>query len=168
MSVTSEFQMMMKRAWNAIDEALLNGVGEAAKDVMQQMIYDNVYEYPASYWAMIKRRYDDGGLGDKRNMIATVNDVGAAGRTHELQVENFAGLQDYGPNMRGPGIGMGPQPAAGHYAARLDEIVETGDPAYRQPGPRPFYKDTEQFLISSGVAENEIVSGLVSAGFEVI
>lgn len=168
MSVTMEFKNMMNRAWNAIDEALLTGVGESAKDVMQQMIYDRVYSYPASEWALYKRRYDDGGLGDKENMIASVKDVGSSGRTHELQVENFAGLQDYGPNFRGVFIGIGPSPAPGHYAARLDEIVETGDPAYRQPYPRPFYAATEKFLVDSGIVENEIKSGLIMAGFEII
>lgn len=165
MSVVKEFNQMMTRAWNAIDEALLNGVGESARDVMQQFVYDNVYSYQASWWAMQKRRYADGGLGDKDNMIVSLSETNGA---HELQVENFAGLQDYGPNFRGGFNGIGPSPAPGHYAARLDRIVEEGDPAYRQPGPRPFYADTEKFLVNNGIVDNEITSALVRAGFEVI
>lgn len=165
MSVVTEFNEMMSRAWNAIDEALLNGVGESAKDIMQQFIYDNVYSYQASHWAMVKRRYADGGLGDTRNMIASVVETDGM---HELQVENFAGLQDYGPNFRGTSTGMGPSPAPGHYAARLDRIVEEGDRAYRQPGPRPFYADTERFLVQNGIVDSEIESALIRAGFDVI
>lgn len=166
MSVTAEFQTMMTRAWNAIDKGLLDA-GEDAKDVLQNVIYEKVYSYPASYWAQAKRRYDNGGLGDKMNMIASVNDVGKSGRYHELQIENFAGLQDYGPNFRGPGTDFGPAPAPGHYAARLDEIVETGDPAYRQPFPRPFYKDAETQIANGGVVTGNLVSALIDAGFTV-
>jgi hypothetical protein len=158
---------MKQRIWDAIDTGLLNA-GDAARDVLQQVIYQNVYSYGASPWAMQKRRYADGGLGDTNNMIASVNGVGSAGRTHELQVENFAGLQDYGPNFRGASLGIGPSPAKGHYAARLDEIVETGNPSYRQPGPRPFYKDAEKQLVDGGVVTGEIAAALIAAGFEVI
>lgn len=165
MSVTAEFTAMMNRAWNAIDAGLLKA-GEAAQDVLQKVMDENVYSYQASPYAMYKRRKDAGGLKDKGNIIATVIDVGSSGRTHELQVEDFAGLQDYGPNFRGSHIGIGPSPAAGHYAARLDEIVETGDPSYRQPGPRPFYKDAEKQLVDGGIVEGEIAGALIAAGFE--
>lgn len=166
MSVTAEFTAMMNRAWDAIDAGLLKA-GEAAQDVLQKVMDENVYSYQASPYAMYKRRKDAGGLKDKGNIIATVIDVGSSGRTHELQVEDFAGLQDYGPNFRGPSVNtFGPSPAAGHYAARLDKIVETGDPSYRQPGPRPFYKDAEKQLVDGGIAEGEIAGALIAAGFE--
>lgn len=168
MSVTAEFKMIMERAWNVIDAALAGEVGDAAKDVLQKTIYDNVYSYQPTAWAEMKRRYDNGGLGDKNNMIASVIDVGTAGRTHELQVENFAGLQDYGPNFRGAGIAFGPAPAASHTSARLDEIVETGNASYRQPGPRPFYKDAEKMLVDGGIVEGELAAALIRAGFELI
>ena len=94
MSCVSEFQMMMDRAWNAIDAGLLRA-GEAGREVLQESIYRNVYSYYPSAWAERRRRYDNGGLGDTNNMIASVVDVGTAGRTHELQLEDFSGLQDY-------------------------------------------------------------------------
>ena len=166
MSVTAQFALIKNRIWNAIDKGLLDA-GEDAKDILQTVIYEKVYSYPASAWAMQKRRYDDGSLGDKNNMFASVIDVGKSGRYHELQVEDFAGLQDYGPNTRGPGIAYGPSPAPGNYAARLDEIVETRDRAYRQPGPRPFYKDAEKQLADGGIVTGNIVSALIDAGFEV-
>lgn len=166
MSVTAEFQAMMNRAWNVIDAALANEVGEAAKDVLQETIYQNVYSYQPSVWAEMKRRYDSGGLGDRNNMIASVNDVGTAGRTHELQVQTFAGLQDYGPNFRGGFIGIGPSMPTGGLG-HLDEIVETGDPSYRQPGPRPFYADAEKMLVNSGIVEGELAAALLRAGFEI-
>ena len=166
MSVVAEFEVMKNRIWNAIDKGLLDS-GEDAKDVLQNVIYQNVYTYPASGWALMKRRKSEGGLGDKRNMIASVNDVGKSGRYHELQVENFSGIQDYGPNFRGPGIAFGPAPAASHYSARLDEIVETGDKAWRQPYPRPFYKDAETQLINGGIVSGNIVAALIDAGFTV-
>lgn len=162
MSVTAEFQVMIGKAWDAIDAALAGPIGESAQDFLQQTIYAKVYSYPATAWAMMKRRYDNGGLGDKGNMIVSVSG------DHELQVENFAGLQDYGPNFRGASLGIGPSPAIGHYAARLDEIVETGNPSYRQPGPRPFYQEAEKEIVSSGVVDGELASALMAAGFEVI
>lgn len=161
MSVTAEFAVMMQKAWDAIDVGLLKA-GDAGKDVLQQVIYNNVYSYAPSVYAEMKRRYDNGGLGDTGNMIVSVTG------DHELQIENFAGLQDYGPNFRGASLGIGPSPAKGHYDARLDEIVETGDPSYRQPGPRPFYKDAEKQLVDGGIVEGEIAGALMDAGFEVL
>lgn len=156
MPVTAEFTAMMNRAWNAIDAGLLKA-GEAAQDVLQKVMDENVYSYAASPYAMYKRRKEAGGLKDKGNIIATVIDVGTAGRTHELQVEDFAGLQDWGPSIRSAGA-----------AERLDQIIETGDPSYRQPGPRPFYKDAEKQLVDGGIVEGEIAGALMDAGFEVL
>lgn len=166
MSVTAEFTAMKQRIWDAIDKGLLDA-GEDAKDVLQNVIYENVYSYPASYWAQAKRRYDNGGLGEKENMIASVSDAGKSGRYHELQVEDFAGFQDHGPNFRGGFTGTGPEFNTASIGARLDEVVETGDPAWRQPFPRPFYKDAETQLVNGGVVTGNIVSALVDAGFTV-
>lgn len=168
MSCVLNFKNVVNRIWTAIDAGLLDA-GEDAKGVLQDVIYDKVYSYRASPWALGKRRYDDGGLGDTRNMIVSVSDVGKAGRTHELQVENFAGLQDTGPNFRGVSTGVGPSPVStpGYYGGRLDEIVETGDRAYRQPGPRPFYRDAEKILVENGHVTNAIRAELIWAGFEV-
>ena len=166
MSVLSEYAGMKVKIWNAIDSALLYGLQEEAKPIIETVMQRNVYDYPASPWAIAKRRKWDGGLGDAENsFVPTVIEVDD--NTHELDMENFAGLQDYGPNFRGVHIGTGPSPAAGHYAARLDEIVETGDPAYRQPYPRPFYKDIETQLVKSGKASRQIRYELIWAGFEV-
>lgn len=166
MSVTLEYLEMKNRIWNAIDKGLLDA-GEDAKDVLQAVIYRNVYSYPASPYAMMKRRYDDGGLGDKQNMIASVSDVGKSGRYHELQIENFAGLQDHGPNFRGGFTGIGPEFNISSIGARLDEIVETGDAAWRQPFPRPFYQDAEKEIANGGVVTGNLVSALIDAGFTV-
>lgn len=167
MSVTAEFKAMVERAWDAIDYALAGNIAEGVKDILQETIFKNVYAYPASVWAMEKRRYDDGGLGERENMIATVIDIGSAGRTDELQVESFAGFQDIGPNFRGGFVGIGPEFNTGSIGARLDEVVETGDPTWRQPYPRPFYKEAEKKLVDSGYIERELRYRLVYAGFEV-
>lgn len=164
MGIMSDFQINMAQIMSAVDAGLLE-TGDQGKDVLQSVIYENVYSYPASTWAMRKRRYDDGGLGDKNNMIPSVTDVDS--RTRELQIENFAGLQDYGSNFRGdynPG-GYGPAPKV--WGDRLDEIVETGDKSYRQPYPRPFYKDAEKQIVDGGLADGCIASALLEAGFDV-
>lgn len=164
MSVEAEYAVLKTRIWNAIDKGLLDA-GEDAKDVLRQKIYDNVYSYQASPLAMRKRRYDNGGLGDTRNMVASVIDVGKSGRYDELQVEDFAGFQDIGSNFRGSHIGIGP--SAAPTEDRLDEVVETGRTDYRQPGPRPFYKDAEEELFNGGVVTGRLVTALIEAGFEV-
>ena len=185
MSVTAEFEVMKNRIWDAIQIGLLRA-GDDAKEILQLKMYENVYSYQASALAMEKRRYDDGGLGDKSNMVASVVDIGKAERYKELQIEDFAGFQDYGPNTRsfysGAVGSIGPmmnlqdrsgtaQETARKYGVsagdRLDRVVTEGDRNYHQPGPRPFYEPTEKELANGGVVSGQIVGALMDAGFTV-
>ena len=148
MSVLSEYAGMKVKIWNAIDSALLYGLQEEAKPVIKDVLGKNVYSYGATPWAMKTRRYDNGGLYDaENNIISSVIDVDDS--THELNMEDIAGFQHPAP------------------AERLDEVIESGNPNYRQPYPRPFYKDIETQLVKSGIASRQIRYELIWAGFEV-
>lgn len=111
--------------------------------------------YDASPVAMATRRMDNGGLGDKRNMVhqATRTDFplssGGAGLGEiELTVENVTPFQF---------------PAGGDTS--LAQVVEEGRKEYKQPYPRPFIAGTQGVAVSSGAARRALKDGLRRRGF---
>lgn len=147
MSVLGEYAVMKQKMWNAIDAALIDGTVEESRAIIREVLGKNVYSYSGTPQAMRSRRYENGGLYDTNNIISSVIDIDES--THELDMENIAGFQHPAP------------------ASRLDEIIESGNENYRQPYPRPFYRDIEKAIIASGKASRQIRYELIFAGFEV-
>lgn len=127
-----------------LNEVLLGDAAEAVKDIMQQKLDQNVYSYDASDQAMATRRYDDGGLAGRENMVARVD----PGLT--LVVENVAPFQDRRDANRGHD---------------LSDVVDQGIKGYHQPAPRPFVWETEDECISSGRVLQAINDGLRKKGY---
>ena len=147
MSFFEQYSRFGNRVISDLQEILTSDAAEAVKDVMVQKLEENVYSYEASETAMESRRYDQGGLQDRENMVAHVEyDDG-----YVLVVEDVAPFQD-------------PHVAKGN---SLSDVVQKGYPAYRQPGPRPFTADTEAECISSGNVLRAINDGLRQKGYEI-
>ena len=140
MSFFEHYNAFGERVIAALKEVLESDAAEVVKDVMGQKLDEKVYSYEASDEAMESRRYDQGGLADRDNMVAHVEyDDG-----YVLVVENVAPFQE-------------PSEAKGR---SLSDVVQEGLPAYRQPGPRTFTSDTESECVSSGSVLNAINDGL--------
>ena len=87
MSFVQKYNALLGKVEAAVKDALENEVAEEVKDIMQDQTDLQVYPYDASPMAMATRRVDDGGLGDRRNMIASVRPDGVdtyeqIGRAH--------------------------------------------------------------------------------------
>lgn len=129
----------------AIEESLLNETTEAVKDTMAQQLDEDVYRYPASEMAMASRRYGDGGLQDRENMVPHIEyDTGWV-----LAVENVAPFQNSSDSRKGHD---------------LSDVVEKALPGYHQPAPRPFIANTESECISSGNALKAFNEGMKKRG----
>lgn len=128
-------------------EVLLSSAAEEVKDIMQEQLDEVVYSYEASPEAMESRRYDDGGLKDRGNMVAHVD----PGLT--LVVENIAPFQEAKLNRESEDA--------------LSDVVEKALPGYRQPGPRRFVASTELECVSSGRVLKAINDGLTARGYKI-
>lgn len=128
-----------------LNDVLLGDATEAVKDIMTQKLDENVYSYQASEMAMATRRYDDGGLADRENMVAHVE----PGLT--LVVEDIAPFQE----------------SSAYKGVDLSDVVQKALPGYNQPGPRPFTSDTESECVSSGSVLNAINNGLRQRGYTI-
>lgn len=146
MSFVQKYRALTARVENAVKDALENETAEEVKDIMRDQADFQVYSYEASAMAMATRRVEDGGLGDKRNMISSVQPAGAG--EYELTVENAAPFQF---------------PAGGD--AALSDVVGKGLKEYKQPYPRPFAAGTQEQAISSGRAYTALMRGLKRQGF---
>lgn len=121
-----------------INDTLQNEVAETVKDHMSDTIQQNVYNvYSPMYY---KRRGEQGGFIDKRNMKATVN-----GDT--LTVRDIAPLDN------------------GNKQYELDAIIEYG--WGNQPFPRPFYDGTEERLLMTNDHVKSMKRGLRKKGYKV-
>ncbi len=121
-----------------VQDVLEHDVTETVKDHMSDTIQKNVYNaYSPMYY---KRRGEQGGLIDKRNMEATVN-----GNT--LTVKDIAPLDNHNTEYE------------------LDAIIEFG--LGNQPFPRPFYDDTEERLLKTNDHVESMRQGLRRKGYKV-
>lgn len=130
-----------------LNEVLLGEATETVKDIMQEQLESEVYSYPATPEAMESRRYEQGGLKDRANMVAHLE----PGIT--LVVENVAKFQDRALNID-------PE-------HDLSDVVDQGIAGYMQPGPRPFVSATETECVTSGRVLKAINSGLTSRGYKI-
>lgn len=146
MSFVKQYNSLLKRVRLAVEDAVSCEMAEAVKDVMEEQTELQVYSYEASAMAMASRRVDNGGLGDRRNMVHEVQ-AGADGEI-TLAVEDTASFQD-----------------GGSRGVSLSDVVEKGLPGYNQPGPRPFVAGTETEAASSGRAYQALKAGLKRNGF---
>lgn len=149
MSFAQIYNDLLNKVRDAAEDAVVNDVAPEVKDIMQEQTGFQVYSYEASAMAMRMRRVDNGGLGDKRNMVDMV-ETSTAGLHSEitLTVEDRAPFQD--------GISRG---------ISLAQVVETGDKSFRQPYPRPFIAGTQAEAIASGRAYRALMDGLRRNGF---
>lgn len=148
-----------------IKKAMENEVAEKVRDVQQQKIDKEVYaaynivdgshQEPYKY----ERRRDDGGLRDRRNMVATVTE--SNGKI-ELSVENvaegkdqinidLAGLIEYG---------------AGRYGY-YQYPYNRDDTAWQFMQPRPFIRETRNELASTNQHVEALKKGLQKQGIDV-
>lgn len=109
------------------------------QDVTQEVVYD-VYN-PAVY----ERRYENGGLKDKDNMIERVT---SDGNSILLEIKNVTTVSEDSYDH-----------SQGTY---LDEIIEYGLPAYNTEynQPRPFTQKTQERINESGEIEKIIQQSL--------
>jgi len=84
------------------------------------------------------------GVRDVRNFESTVEQSGDA---TVLRVQDIARFQSSSQGSK-----------------TLAEVVETGDPAFRMPGPRPFLEPTQREM-DDGIAEKIVEEGLKKRGF---
>lgn len=176
MSVLAEFEGMLTKIGSTIEDTLQGEIADFTKKTLQESMQYSVYTYNASPWAMRSRRGDMGGLADMDLMRAEVIDVSKKLHTaKELQVESLASFQ-HGPDTStiddhwGANDALPANESASRLAAsgaRLDEVVETGSKAYRQPYPRPFYANAEKYVVNYGAVSGYLVINLIKAGFDV-
>lgn len=140
---------LLNKVRDAAEDAVVNDVAPEVKDIMEEQTEYQVYSYEASAMAMRTRRVDNGGLGDRRNMVDTV-ETDTAGLHSEitLTVEDRAPFQD-----------------GRTYGVSLAQVVETGDKSFKQPYPRPFIAGTQAEAIASGRAYRALMDGLRRNGF---
>ena len=140
MSFLGCYQDLLRRVESAVDQVLETEVAETVKDVMENQLEHQVYSYEASAQAMATRRLDAGGLLDRQGMASRVE------AEHTLIVENTAPFQgspvDY---------------------TTLNDVVERGEAAFRQPGPRPFVAGTQEQAVAP--ARTALLDGLRRQGF---
>lgn len=147
MSFLDEYAKFGYKFMEDLRATLLDDAAEVVKDVMEEQTDEQVYIYRASDRVMESRRYDNGGLQDRENMVAHLE----MGTT--LVVENVAPFQNSSLNSTS--------------AYDLSDVVEKGLSKYRQPAPRPFVKATELECVRSGRVLDAINKGLEQKGYEI-
>jgi len=113
-------------------------VADAVKEEMSKHLES--YTYTRS------RGPSGGGVRDKRNFHAYTEQ---SGDTTTLKVRDEAPFQ-HTPRGR----------------KSLAKVVETGDPSYKMPGPRPFLAPTQEEM-DKGTARTTVFNGLKNRGFTV-
>lgn len=144
MSFAQIYNELLNKVRAAAADAMDNEVASEVKDIMQEQTEYQVYSYDASAMAMRTRRVDNGGLGDRRNML---HDVVSGPNEVVLTLWDAAPFQD--------GVSR---------VVSLAQVVETGDSAFRQPYPRPFIAGTQQEAVASGRAYRALMNGLKRNG----
>lgn len=145
MSFAQIYNDLLNKTRAAAADAMKHEVAEEVKDIMEEQTEYQVYSYEASAMAMRTRRVDNGGLGDRRNML---HDVSSGPDEVVLTVRDTAPFQD--------GVSRG---------VSLAQVVEVGDKSFKQPYPRPFIAETQQEAIASGRAYRALMDGLKRNGF---
>lgn len=136
MGLRSEIAEFEARLDAAIVHILELDVAEIIKNEMSVKL--------ESYTYTMSRGPNGGGVRDKRNFKARTEQ---SGDTTILIVTDEAPFQT--PNKSGKS---------------LAEAVETGDPSFRMPGPRPFLEPTQE-IMDSGLAQAAVEQGLRTRGF---
>ena len=129
--------MIRPRIDAAVDGAMQR-IGDGLAEEIGRQATERVYAYPATAWAMSRRRY---AIGGKENMNVLPGH-------YEVQVTNETVMQGGIPNEA--------------------TMVEEGWANYRQPGPRPFMDEARDAYVDSGKGDRELAEALRAAGFEVL
>lgn len=143
MSFQEIFKKTVGQLESDLEDILRDEVSNTVDSIMSQQLYEQVYRYPASPQAEKQRRYDNGGLWDPDNIVSRV-EPGLV-----LVVEDIAPFQD-----------------GKTHKDDLSDVVEFGIGGYRQPGPRPFVRETQKEL-AAGEAEKAVLDGLKARLYEV-
>lgn len=151
MSFEQRFSNFLGRVADDIFDTLDSDVAEMVKDIMEQKLTANVYSYQASETAMNSRRYDDGGLLDRENMVGSV-EYDPSQHAYVLTVSDEAPFQEEKDSSKGDD---------------LSDVVQIPIQGYNQPGPRPFTQPTEDECISSGRALEAFNAGMRRRGHEI-
>lgn len=133
-----DYSTFMNELESAIQSALYGSVRDGLIESIGRSAEENVYSYDAAPHFMAKRR---GEIGGRENMLTDVY-----GTT--LVLKNKTVLQNGEPNEV--------------------DIVESGNPAWHQPGPRPFMEEGLQNYVGSGKAEADLYQELFARGFSFI
>ena len=119
-------------------------VGDLLHKNIKQMVYEG--EFQPNYY---NRRKENGGFGDRRNIIITPVESGV------ITVENIA-------------KGNENEPYADAKGERLDEIIEYGEDYTwnRKPDARPVFEFTKEEL-ESGILEDMYKRKLKNIGYDI-
>lgn len=137
MAIGSDILNLEKRLDAAIYAAMETDVAEAVRDEMSRNLESYTYTRSRGPMGM--------GVRDRRNFDAKVEQTGNTTILTVRDVAKFQGGQRSGKS--------------------LAEVVETGDPAYKMPGPRPFFAPTQEKM-DAGAAEKALMDGLKRRGFD--
>lgn len=113
-------------------------VADAVKEEMSKNLESYTYKW--------SRGPNGGGVRDKRNFRARVEQNGD---------RTILNVKDEAPFQHRTSSGKS-----------LAKVVETGDPAFHMPGPRPFIKPTQETM-DDGTARSTIMQGLRARGYTV-
>ena len=127
--IAADIAAIERRIDAAVRGALNGPILDTAKDDISQMLRQYTFPYSRG----------PGGLSDPVNFHGN---VGGGGDRFELVVTDDAPFQN-----------------GGGAAGDLADVVETGDLAYRMPGPRPFMEPADQLL---GTQADAILSRAVA------
>jgi hypothetical protein len=149
-----------------IKKAMENEVAEKVRDIQQEKIDEEVYDvynvvggsHQEPY--VYERRCDQGGLRDRRNMVA---DVKESNNGVELSVENITKAKDQSDiNLVGL-IEYGDDSQYGYYEYKTNRDGTSWQ--YRQP--RPFLQETRNHLSKTGEHVEALKKGLKRQGIDV-
>lgn len=148
-------------------------VGQIKED-LQKSIYDNVYSVPAGGY---KRRYENGGLGDKNLFVLTNGDVKKSEAlaedlngddfmdTSPIDVDLFTLITEgsnTGTNLSITIYMEDQAPPTGVESYSLDFMVEHGKGRGNMSAPRPFYKPAEEIVESDGEYLSELCARIIN------
>lgn len=136
MAIGSDILNLEKRLDAAIYAAMETDVAEAVRDEMSRNLESYTYTRSRGPMGM--------GVRDRRNFDAKVEQTGNTTILTVRDVAKFQGSQG---------------------SISLAEVVETGDPAYKMPGPRPFLAPTQERM-DAGAAGKTLLDGLKKRGFD--
>jgi hypothetical protein len=168
----AEIERAINRGLEAVakDSWVIDGI----KNELHRSIYENVYSFPEGGY---RRRYDEGGLGDKEFFVQTDGKVKSPGEAEAWAFSQgdfwygTAGVDSEGfmtvnaPDTAQSSITITIEdtaPGSGKGAYRLDELVEKGIGKGNMAIPRPFYKPEDDLIMEHAETIEIIVATIIN------